>query len=166
MLFRSERRLLEGAGIEVHQVRFDNADLREARSLRRDAALAIETATKGDMWQFGGDVSDVEIEQDLMREVPRARVISAISCACRSVGKPGNGAVATLTGARPAPLRAMRIPSLVGVTSTPTICAAPSSATDRWRVPTSASSSPGSFAAPGPGARDSPSRFSTATFRW
>ena len=34
----------------------------------------------------------------VMRETPLARVISAISCACRSVGKPGNGAVVTSTG--------------------------------------------------------------------
>ena len=51
----------------------------------------------------------------VMCEVPSARVISAINCACRSVGKPGNGAVVTSTGASPAPLRATRMPSLVGV---------------------------------------------------
>ena len=50
----------------------------------------------------------------VMRDVPLARVISAISCACRSVGKPGNGAVVTSTGAMPAPLRATRMPALVG----------------------------------------------------
>ena len=34
----------------------------------------------------------------VMRDVPLARVISAINCACRSVGKPGNGSVVTSTG--------------------------------------------------------------------
>src|SRR5664280_859256 len=63
----------------------------------------------------------------VMREVPPARVINAISCACKSVGKPGNGAVVTSTGARSAPLRATRMPSLVGVTVTPA-CASTSSA--------------------------------------
>ena len=55
----------------------------------------------------------------VMREVPPARVISAISCACKSVGKPGNGAVDTVTGARSAPLRETRMPSLVGVMVAP-----------------------------------------------
>ena len=63
----------------------------------------------------------------VMCEVPLARVISAINCACRSVGKPGNGAVVTSTGARSAPLRATRMPSLVGVTVAPA-CASTSSA--------------------------------------
>jgi hypothetical protein len=45
-----------------------------------------------------------------MCEVPRARVISAMSCACRSVGNAGNGAVVTSTGARADPLRVMRMP--------------------------------------------------------
>jgi len=33
----------------------------------------------------------------VMREEPLAQAISAISWACRSVGKPGNGAVETVT---------------------------------------------------------------------
>ena len=41
----------------------------------------------------------------VMCEVPLARVISAMSCACRSVGKPGNGCVVISTGAMPAPFR-------------------------------------------------------------
>ena len=36
-------------------------------------------------------------------EEPPAQAISAINCACRSVGKPGNGAVDTVTGLIPAP---------------------------------------------------------------
>jgi UDP-N-acetylglucosamine 1-carboxyvinyltransferase len=56
----------------------------------------------------------------VMRDVPFALVISAISCACRSVGKPGNGSVVTSTGPRPAPLRTTRTPLLVTVTSAPT----------------------------------------------
>ncbi len=45
-----------------------------------------------------------------MCEVPRARVISAMNWACRSVGKAGNGSVVTSTGAMPLPLRRMRMP--------------------------------------------------------
>ena len=48
----------------------------------------------------------------VMRETPRARVISAMNCACRSVGKPGNGAVEMSTGPMPAPLRVTRTPRL------------------------------------------------------
>ena len=55
----------------------------------------------------------------VMCEVPFARVISAMSCACRSVGKPGNGEVETSTEPMPEPLRATRTPVLVGVISTP-----------------------------------------------
>ncbi len=36
----AERQLLEGAGIDVHQVIFDNAELRESRSLAGDLGLA------------------------------------------------------------------------------------------------------------------------------
>ena len=49
-----------------------------------------------------------------MCEVPSARQTSAISCAWRSVGKPGNGSVVTSTGARPLPFRRTRMPWLVG----------------------------------------------------
>ena len=55
----------------------------------------------------------------VMCEAPLAQVISAISCACRSVGKPGNGAVVTVTGLIPAPLRATRMPSLLTVMVAP-----------------------------------------------
>ena len=51
----------------------------------------------------------------VMRDDPLARVISAMNCACRSVGKPGNGAVEMSTAEMPAPLRLMRMPRLVGV---------------------------------------------------
>jgi UDP-N-acetylglucosamine enolpyruvyl transferase len=55
----------------------------------------------------------------VMWEVPPARVISAMNCACRSVGKPGNGAVLTSAGAMPAPLRATLMPALVADTTAP-----------------------------------------------
>jgi hypothetical protein len=42
----------------------------------------------------------------VMWEVPFARVISAMSCACRSVGKPGNGEVETSTEPMPEPFHA------------------------------------------------------------
>ena len=64
-----------------------------------------------------------------MREVPLASVISAMNWACRSVGKPGNGSVVTSTAAMPAPLRRMRMPSLVGITSAP---AAASTSSAAW----------------------------------
>ena len=55
----------------------------------------------------------------LMRETPFARVISAMNCACRSVGKPGNGAVAMSTALMPAPLRLTRTPRLSLLTVAP-----------------------------------------------
>ena len=55
----------------------------------------------------------------VMRDLPLAMVISPMNCACRSVGKPGKGAVVTSTGAMPAPLRLTRMPELVGVISAP-----------------------------------------------
>ncbi len=63
----------------------------------------------------------------VMCDVPLARVIRAINCACKSVGNPGNGAVITSTGSSAPPLRVMRMPSLVGVTLVP-VCARTSSA--------------------------------------
>ena len=54
-----------------------------------------------------------------MRDVPLARVMRAMNCAWRSVGKPGNGSVVTSTGSIPAPFRRTRMPSLVAETSAP-----------------------------------------------
>ena len=53
----------------------------------------------------------------VIRDLPLAIVISPMNCACRSVGKPGNGSVVTSTGAMPAPLRLTRMPELIGVIS-------------------------------------------------
>ena len=55
----------------------------------------------------------------LIRETPFARVISAMNCACRSVGKPGNGAVEMSTALMPAPLRLTRTPRLSLLTVAP-----------------------------------------------
>ena len=52
-------------------------------------------------------------------DLPLAMVIRAMNCACRSVGKPGNGSVVMSTGAMPVPLRLTRMPELVGVISAP-----------------------------------------------
>ncbi len=52
-------------------------------------------------------------------EVPLAMHISAMSWACKSVGKPGNGWVSTETALRPPPLRATRMPVGFSSISTP-----------------------------------------------
>ena len=79
----------------------------------------------------------------VMRDVPVARVISAISCACKSVGKPGNGCVVTSIGLIPDPFRATRMPALVVEIWAPA-CAKVSSAdcSSSGRAPSSNTSPP------------------------
>jgi hypothetical protein len=55
--------------------------------------------------------------------VPLALVISAMNCACRSVGKPGKGSVVDVDRLDAGAVAATRMPSLVGVISAPA-CAA------------------------------------------
>jgi hypothetical protein len=63
--------------------------------------------------------------------------------ACRSVGKPGNGAVDTVTGRIPAPFLATRMPSLLTEMTAPA-CASTSSAdcSNSGRAPESCTSPP------------------------
>ena len=79
----------------------------------------------------------------VMCELPLAQAISAISCACRSVGKPGNGAVETLTGLMPAPLRATRMPSLLAVMIAPAwVSTSSADCSSSGRAPASCTSPP------------------------
>ena len=48
-----------------------------------------------------------------------AIVIRPMNCACRSVGKPGNGSVVMSTGSMPLPLRLTRMPELTFWISAP-----------------------------------------------
>ena len=76
-------------------------------------------------------------------EEPPAQVISAINCACRSVGKPGNGAVDTVTGRIPAPFLATRIPSLLTVMTAPaSVSTSSADCSSSGRAPESCTSPP------------------------
>ena len=76
-------------------------------------------------------------------EEPPAQAISAINCACRSVGKPGNGAVDTVTGLMPAPLRATRMPSLLTVMTAPAwVSTSSADCNSSGRAPASCTSPP------------------------
>ncbi len=77
-----------------------------------------------------------------MRELPLASVISAMNCACRSVGKPGKGSVVTSTAAMPAPLRRTRIPSGTCVTSAPVVASTSRAACSRSERVFSSTTSP------------------------
>ena len=75
--------------------------------------------------------------------VPSALVISAISCACRSVGKPGKGWVSMVIGSSAPPLRETRTPVAVSVTPTPVFSRAANAVSSRLlRAPLSSTSPP------------------------
>ncbi len=66
-----------------------------------------------------------------------------MSCACRSVGKPGNGCVSSDTGSMPWPLRATRMPLLVVCTVTPVLASSSSAVfSSSGRAPSSRTSPP------------------------
>ena len=76
------------------------------------------------------------------RLTPSARVRSAIICACRSVGKPGNGSVATSTALTWPFIRRTLRPALVAVTSMPASSSLSAKAPTRSRRPPISSTSP------------------------
>ena len=76
-------------------------DLRALQAL--DAGDGRDLAVEMDVGAEAGELLDVHeaVLEDRLADVrgaARPRLTSAISCACRSVGKPGNGSVVTSTG--------------------------------------------------------------------
>ena len=79
----------------------------------------------------------------VISEAPPAQAISAISCACKSVGKPGNGAVDTFTGRMPEPLRLTRMPSgLTEITAPASVSTSSADCNSSGRAPASCTSPP------------------------
>ena len=70
----------------------------------------------------------------VMWEMPLERVISAMNCAWRSVGKPGKGSVTTSTGLMRPPWRTTRMPLSTAVTSAPARRTASSAVVEQLHV--------------------------------